>query len=214
MKLKIAIFLSSLYTASTAHADNFYVLGSVGQSEFKDSRHAADNALAGSAGLTIDGAAGLPSNFDNTDTGYKLQLGYSINSNLAVEGGYVNLGEQNYRVNFTTGEGRARVDDRGWNLDAVGILPVDGAFSVFGKVGVIDAKVNYHLAGEDAGGAIVDSREKYKWSPNFGVGAAYAINDAAAVRLELERFADLGKQSTTGEQNVDLASLGISYRFN
>jgi hypothetical protein len=32
--------------------------------------------------------------------------------------------------------------------------------------------------------------------------------------LELERFADLGKNDTTGEQNVDLVSLGVSYRFN
>lgn len=214
MKLKIAIILSSLYATTGVHADDFYVVGSVGQSEFKDDRHSANHALTGSAGLTVDGAAGIPSNFDNTDTGYKLQLGYSINPNFAVEGGYVNLGERNYRATFSTGQASARVDERGWNLDAVGILPVNDALSVFGKVGAIDAKVNYHLSGEDGGGDIADSREAYKWSPTFGVGANYAINDAVGVRLELERFADLGKASTTGEQNVDLASVGISYRFN
>lgn len=213
MKIKIAIFLSSLYSASAVHADNFYAVGAIGQSQFKGSRDAADHVLAANAGQTVDGAAGVPSSIDNVDTGYKLQFGYSINPSLAIEGGYVNLGEQTYRVNFSTGEGRTRVDDRGWNIDAVGIVPVTEAFSVFGKLGVIDAKTNYHLSGDDAGGAIVDNREKYKWSPNFGVGASYAINDAVGLRLELERFADLGKQSTTGEQNVDLLSLGATYHF-
>lgn len=214
MKLKIALILSSLYAATGVHADDFYVVGSVGQSQYKDSGNAADHALAGSAGLTADGAAGVPSNFDNTDTGYKLQLGYSINPNFAIEGGYVNLGETNYRAAFSTGEGRARVEDSGWNVDAVGILPVSNTVSVFGKVGAIDAKSNYRLLGQDVNGGIADSHETYKWSPTFGVGANYAVNDTVGVRLELERFADLGKQSTTGEQNVDLASLGISYRFN
>ncbi|MDB6060664.1 MAG: ompA-like transrane domain protein [Verrucomicrobiaceae bacterium] len=214
MKIKFAIFLSSLYAATGVHANNFYTVGAVGQSHFKNAKSAADDALETDSGLTADGAAGVPGNFDNNDTGYKLQLGYAFNPNFAVEGGYVNLGEQNYRVDFSTGEGNAHVDGRGWNIDALGIIPVNGEFSVFGKIGAIDAKVNYHLSGEDADGAISDSREKYKWAPNYGVGASYAMNDETAVRLELERFADIGKKSTTGEQNVDLVSVGVSYSFN
>jgi len=214
MKLKLFLLISSFYAASATHADDFYLLGAVGQSHFADGKSAANHALTNTANLTEDGTAGSSSGFENNGVGYKMQLGYQFNQNFAIEGGYVDLGQQDYRVNFASGDGNARVRDRGLNIDALGILPVSGPFSVFGKLGAIEAKTTYRVNGADAGGDISDGHEKYKVSPNFGVGGMYSFNDTAAVRLELERFADLGKNDTTGEQNVDLVSLGVSYRFN
>lgn len=214
MKIKHAFFISSIYAASTVHADGFYALGAVGQSRYNSSHDAADHALAADADLTADGTAGVPSRFDNLDTGYKAQIGYSFNQNFSVEGGYVDLGKQHYDVDFSSGTGRGSFGASGWNIDAVGTVPVAGALSVFGKAGVIDAKTKYHLDGTDAGGDIVDNRENYKWSPNFGIGASYAVANNTDVRFEVERFADIGKKNTTGEQNVDLVSLGAAYHFN
>lgn len=208
MKFKSFIFVSSLYAASITHADNFYVLGAAGQSHFENSKNAADDAVS------ANDSGGVPYDFKNNNLGYKLQLGYQVNPNFAVEGGYVDLGQQNYHVAYDTGDAKAKVRSRGLNVDTLGILPVNSEFSVFGKLGVIDAKTRYHIDGSDDDGEFADSREKYRWSPNFGVGANYAVNDETSLRLELERFEDIGSKSTTGEQNVDLVSLGVSYRFN
>lgn len=214
MKIKFVIFISSLYAASAGHADGFYAVGAVGQSRFDSGHGAANRSLEGDANLTADGIPGTPTRFDNLDTGYKAQLGYAFNPNFAVEGGYVDLGKQHYDVGFSTGEGRGSFAASGWNIDAVGTVPVVGALSVFGKVGVIDAKVKSHLEGADAGGGIVDNHERHTLSPNIGIGASYAVADNASVRMEVERFADVGKEYSTGQQNVDLLSLGLAYRFN
>lgn len=238
MNIKSIALLSSMmavtytYTdssyADSGAAENFYVLGSLGQSRFGSGSSVSEGALANSARLSADDSIGTASRFDSRDLGYKLQVGYNVNQNFAVEGGYVDLGQQNYHVAFAAGgntesasagstergSGRAKTSDNGLNIAALGILPIEGPFSVFGKVGVIDAKVDYHLSASDAGGAFADSHEKIKVSPEFGVGALYSLNDVADLRMEMERFADLGKKSTTGENNVDLLSLGVSYRFN
>ena len=214
MNIKSIALLSSMMAAGYTQAENFYVLGALGQSRFSSGGSATEGALARDANLTADGSAGVASRFDDKDLGYKLQFGYSFNQNFAVEGGYVDFGQQNYRVNFSSGDGHGKIGADCLDVAALGIVPVDGPFSVFGKVGVIDAKVDYHLAGADAGGSFADSHEKIKLSPDFGVGAMYSLNDVAALRMEVERFADLGKKSTTGESNVDLMTLGVSYRFN
>lgn len=208
MKFKSFIFISSLYAASTVHAGSFYALGAAGQSHFENSKTAADDAAA------ANNPGGVSHDFDNNALGYKLQAGYQFTPNFALEGGYVDLGQQNYHVAYDTGWAKAKVDPRGFNIDALGILPVNDSLSVFGKAGAIEAKTRYHIEGADADGGFADGRDKYRVSPNFGVGAEYAVNDAAAVRLELERFEDLGSKNTTGEQNVDLVSLGVSYHFN
>jgi OOP family OmpA-OmpF porin len=214
MNIKYLALLSSMMAVSYTQAENFYVLGSVGQSRFGSGSGASEGALTSSAHLTVDDNPGSASRFDSRDLGYKLQFGYNFNQNFAVEGGYVDLGQQNYHVNFDSGSGHAKTSDNGLNIAALGIIPVEGPFSVFGKVGVIDAKVDYHLSGSDAGGSFADAHEKIKFSPEYGVGVMYSLNDVADLRVEAERFADLGKKSTTGENNVDLLSLGVSYRFN
>ena len=214
MKIKFVIFMSSLYAASVGHAEGFYAVGSVGQSRFDSSHHAAKQALDSNADQTVDGVRGEPSRFDNLDTGAKAQLGYAINQNFAVEGGYVDLGKQHYDVNYTTGAGHGSVGATGWNLDAVGTLPITQELSVFGKVGAIDADVKSHIRGSDLGGTMVDSHESHQWSPNFGVGASYAVADNVSTRLEVERFANVGEAHSTGRQDIDLVSVGMAYRFN
>ena len=214
MNIKSIALLSSMMAVSYVHADNLYVLGALGQSRFSSSGGSPQGVLATNANLTAGGMAGSAARFDDKDFGYKLQIGYSFNQNFAVEGGYVDLGQQNYHVNFSSGSGQAKSDDNGLNVAALGIVPIDGAFSLFGKVGVIDAKVDYHLSGSNAGGSFADSHENIKFSPEFGVGAMYSLNGVADVRLEAERFADIGKKSTTGESDVNLLSLGLAYRFN
>jgi OOP family OmpA-OmpF porin len=212
MGIKPLVLVSSIATVTSAYAGNVYVLGAAGQSHFKQGMGDPDRALEYSANLTADGAPGSASHFDNDPIGYKLQIGYSFTPNFAVEGGYADLGEQRYHVDFTTGEGRVKVRDYGWDMAALAIAPIRGPFSVFGKVGVIEATVKNHLAGADAGGSFSNAHSYTHMRPLYGIGGMYAVNDNASVRLEAERYDDLGNHKT-GASNVDLISLGAAYKF-
>lgn len=212
MKLKhiAAAGILSLAMAS-AFAGDWYVVGSIGQSTDKtDSKGDIDDALV-SAGVT-----GLSSSFDDKDTGYKLQLGYQLTPNFAIEGGYVDLGKFKYSASFTgpsAGTGSAEAKASGLNIAAVGIAPINDQFSVFGKFGFINAKVEISATATGSGTSASGSESATKMKANFGIGAAYNFDKAWGLRAEWERFNNLGDKNKTGESDVDMLSVGVVFNF-
>ena len=186
----------------------WYGVGSVGRSRLDDSsKNNVDSAL------TTGGVTGLSSSMDDHDTAYKLQLGYKFTPNWAVEGGYVDLGKFDYRANFTGGSANGQAKANGWNIAGVGTYPINEQFSVFGKLGMIDARVKENVSASGAGGTVGGNESATKWKANFGVGATYNVARNWGLRAELERFDKLGDNSNTGESNVNLLSLGVAYSF-
>jgi opacity protein-like surface antigen len=51
------------------------------------------------------------------------------------------------------------------------------------------------------------------FDPMFGIGGAYNVTDKLAVRIEYEKFLDVGDESTTGQSDVDLLSASLVFRF-
>lgn len=199
--------------AATVHAENsWYVLGSMGQSKFDESKSDADRSVS-DTNISV-----ASSSLDNTDSAYKLQAGYQFTPNFAIEGGYVDLGELNYTASLNdilfAYKAKVKVDAKGWNIDAVGILPLNKYLSLFAKAGVIDANVknktvvSYNYIGETS-----DTESSTDIKPLFGIGASYSFNDNIAARIEVERYRNLGDKNTTGEGDVDLYSAGIAYKF-
>jgi OOP family OmpA-OmpF porin len=206
-----AAFCSLLVVGSAAHAEGAYVLGSFGQSRFHDDISKSDKDA-----LYTDLIEFAPdsSSQDEKDTAYKLQVGYQFSENFAVEGGYVDLGQQDYKAVYTDiAEGKIKTSAKGWNIDAVLILPVNAGVSLFAKVGVISAKVEQKIslsAFDETDSVTFDDT---KVSPTFGIGVAYNFYQGWSARAELERFSKLGDEDETGESDVDLYSLGLSYQF-
>lgn len=203
----IAISLFAASVCTPAFAGDVYVLGSVGQSSFSDDKSTVDDALR-SVGVT-----NLSSSLDKSDTGYKLQVGYQFTPNLAIEGGYVNLGKEKYSATFTGGTASADAKASGWNIDALGIWPVNDSFSVFGKIGLIDAKVELNATATGPGGSASASVSSTDWKSTWGVGASYNINKTVGLRAEYEQFVKLGNTDTTGESTVSLLSVGVVVHF-
>lgn len=205
----VAISVLAASLCAPAFAGDMYVLASAGRSSFSDSgdKNTIDSALI-SLGVT-----NLSSSLDKSDTGYKLQVGYQFTPYVAVEGGYVDLGKEKYSATFTGGTASATGKATGWNIDAVGILPINDSFSVFGKLGLIDAKVDLSATATGPGGAATASVSSTDWKGTWGVGAGYNINKTVGLRAEYERFAKLGNNDKTGESNVDLLSVGVVVRF-
>lgn len=207
---KYLIACACVFTAAAHAENNWYVLGSLGQSKFDASKSDLDSALR-DEGLVV-----YSSTLDETDTGYKLQIGYQFTPNFAVEGGYIDLGKLSYSANVlgiipvTAG---AKVEASGWNIDALGILPLGNGFSLFAKAGLIDAKVKFSVSASSAFSSASSSDSSTDIKPLFGVGASYSINNQLIVRTEYERYKNLGDKDTTGEGDVDLFSAGIAYKF-
>lgn len=210
---KKKIMLAALLAAATQTvlaadpSSGMYVLGSVGKSKVSIDTASFDSDL------TAAGATGVSSTTDEKDTGYKLQLGYQYNRNLAVEGGYVDLGKFKYNATFTGGVASAEVKAKGWNIDVVGIAPLNDAFSLLGKIGLIRAKVDATVAATGPGGSASGSDSATKWKTTFGFGVSYNLTKTVAIRGEFERFLKLGDNNTTGEGDVDLYSVGIVAKF-
>lgn len=204
-----------------ASAGDFYVAGSVGQSDIGLDRQKIQGGLDGI--LINKGATALSSSssLSNTDTGYKLQLGYRFNENFAVEGGYVDLGKAKYSQSSTATQGTAsaagNVAVDGLVVSAVGILPVAKDVDLFGKLGMFvgQAKASLPWSATLTGGASGSGQlggTKSQAVPTYGIGASYAVNKQVSVRAEYEWF-NLQGIALTGNPTATLFSVGAVYKF-
>jgi OOP family OmpA-OmpF porin len=195
--------------AVSAYADGWYAVGAVGQAKMKDTgQQAMDQSL-------IDiGATGLVSKVDaNYNTAYKLQLGYRVSPYAAIEAGYVDLGKYTYQATFVGGDAYAESRASGLTLALVGSCPIGERFSVFAKVGAINAKTSNKSTLEGIPNYTGTTADSTDMKANFGVGASYNFSKSFGVRVEWERFNKLGNNNTTGESNVDLMTIGLIDNF-
>jgi opacity protein-like surface antigen len=58
-----------------------------------------------------------------------------------------------------------------------------------------------------------DSESANSVDPLIGIGAAWHVGSRATVRAEYTRFANVGDKDKTGETNIDLFNLGVTYSF-
>ncbi len=203
------LVLIALLVSSPAFAGDIYVAGSIGQSDFGSSSD-KDNIDRTFASL---GLPPISSTLDTKGTGIKLQLGYQFNPNFAVEGGYVDLGKTSYSANVRGGNINISIKASGFNVAAVGIVPINESFSLFGKIGAINGKVEPSVSASGVGGSAVVSTSSTNWSANYGFGGVFHVSKQLGIRLEYERFSDLGDETTTVKGDVDLLSAGLMFKF-
>jgi len=203
--LTAALLLS---TTLSAHAADWYVLGAVSQSQVKLDKGALDNTLS------INGASGINSDQSGTHGQWRLQLGYQFTPNLAVEGGYIDLGKANYDATFSGGNASAEWKSGGVDLALVGSLPLSNKFTMLGKLGAISTKTTTSWRSAGITGLPSGDESKSETKPFVGVGASYALMPKSDLRLEYEHFSDIGDAHLTGNADVNTVSLGMSYHFD
>jgi len=206
-KLAIMVLLAATASAS-AFAGDLYVVASIGRSDFDMQKSDIDDAIR-AAGVT-----GINSSFDQYDTAYKVQVGYQFTEYFALEGGYVDLGKSKYSGSFSGGNGHGDIKASGANIVAVGILPLNESFSVFGKLGLINAKVDSTVSVSGPGGSASASTSSTKGRANWGFGATCHLSRQFAVRIEYEQFNKLGDDNTAPKKfDAMLVSAGAVYKF-
>lgn len=218
MKIKqTAFILATLFAGLAASAQaadtGFYGVFSAGQSQ-SDRKGEADRALTGA------GATAFASSIDDTDTAWKIQAGYRFNKNLAIEGGYVKLGEFAYRAAIAAPvaeTGVVTLDVDGWNLDVVGRLPFNDSFTGFAKAGAFVYNLDYQCTGTVYCGTA--SRSASGTSFHYGLGVDYTFSKNWFARAEYEVFTKVGDSMSangatgTTQEDVRLGSVGIGYQF-
>ena len=212
MRSRAVVLATLALGAASVHAaswtDNWYVLGSVSHSSTSLDKGGLNTKLQSAGATGVSSADSGTGNYQ-----WRLQLGYRFNDWLALEGGYIDLGKAKYNATYAGGSAAAKWKAGGPDLAVLGILPVNDSFSLFGKLGVIDAKTKTKIAATGAAAAVSGKPSDTHAEPIYGLGAMYKLTDNAGLRLEYERVNNVGDSVKTGKADVDVVSLGLSYQF-
>ena len=206
-----SLMLAALYAATGSNAfAQWYAGGNVGQSRVSYSSSQLVTDLA-AAGITGTGSV------SNTDIGGKAFLGYRFNENLALEGGYFNMGRFTVNGSYTApapaGTFAERLKSQGGNVDVVGLYTMGNTgFALLGRLG----GAYYHLESDTTvtGGRFVafGNATSNKFVPEAGIGVQYDFTKIVSGRLEMQRYFKVGN-SNTGSGDVDYYSAGMLVRF-
>lgn len=208
MKLQYLAPLAALALATpTAFADGFYGLGQITHSSTSlDASH-----FDGS--LTANGATGLSSSSAGNGTQWRLQGGYRINPNLAVEAGYIDFGKTAYNAGYAGGSAQGSVKAGGLDAAALFILPLNHGFAVFGKAGLVAANVKSELSAGATASAAGGSASAKVVRPLFGAGLTYKLTENVDLRADFDHVDGLGQSDKTGKIGANMFSLGAAYNF-
>ncbi len=169
------------------------------------------NASRVTEGL-LPGVSALTTTTDKKDTAYKLFGGYQFNRNIALEGGYFNLGKQSFTANTSpagTLAGETKV--HGVNLDLVGTMPLTQRFSAQARIGAQHAWSRSNFSGTGAASAVPTSSKNNDTNLKVGLGVQYEITPAVWVRADVDRYRI--KDAVGSHNNVTVASMSLVIPF-
>ena len=120
------------------------------------------------------------SGIDESDTGFKIFGGYTFTENWGVEVSYFDFGE----ASVSAGNSSASVGITGLSASAVGRLPVNDMFAVYGKLGFAsyDVDLDFNNVPGFGSGHLSDSDSDLI----YGVGGALSFGGNFEARLEYE----------------------------
>ena len=222
-----AIALAALAAPAFADSPRWYAGISGGQSTTSD-----ELVRNRESTLVNVVAASVRSDFDSHDNAWKVFGGLRFSDMLAVEINYANLGRHHLTTGFVGGDpalpGSINIGRKisGFGADAVLSAPLGERFAVFGRVGAFRSKLEADAALDGSvvftNGAPGDRQRSVTQNETvvkFGIGGDWWFTRNAALRLEWERYHDIGKAfaiggtGTTGEADTDVVSLGVMMRF-
>ena len=214
--MKIGLWMSSIVCAhvlaAAAHAQQYayrgaYAGGAVGPSTMSFEGDSLAVASATASSLSTE----------QKSTAFKGYGGYRFNPNFAAEGGFVSFGK--FRATRTVtapaaGTARSDLTVIGAYANAVGIAPVSEHFELFGKLGFI---VTGTVADRSSTGAVAlvgDSTASHvERNLHLGAGAEVRFTRKLGMRVEYEKAFGVGDAKTTGEGDIGVFFLGLTYRF-
>ncbi len=205
--------------AQPASAQSSWYLGaSAGQSRVDASSGEIESGFLIDDSFTASGTT-----LDKSDTGWKAYAGWRFNRFFGAEAGYADLGKASFNTTIVSAPVgtvpappfaiHATAEARGVFLSALAHWPFADRFSVFAKAGVFRSEAKFTEV-IPATGVTRVSRTERRTEANYGAGLQWQLLPAVALRLEWERFKDVG-QGIGGREgrDVDFASAGLMVSF-
>jgi OmpA-OmpF porin, OOP family len=124
-------------------------------------------------------------NCSAADTGAKINVGYTFNEIFSTELGYTSFG-----TIFDSNDNSfaASQDASAITLSALGYLPINEMFSVYGRLGY--ARYNTNASGSVQGVAVRDQSGN---TPLWGVGAKVDFSSQFSMRLEFQDYSNISR---------------------
>jgi OOP family OmpA-OmpF porin len=203
-----------------AEAENGLYFGlAAGQSGYDAEAADLDDIVLGafeSQGLFVVEAE---SSLDDSDSAFAGLIGYRFGRHFAVEAAYYDLGALSYEADGLVSDGFFLYDatfdldisPSGPALSALGIVPLSDSWEIYGRAGMFFADLDIDVGASIGGGAGSASDSASSQDALVGLGAAFRASERWTVRLEYQRFLDVGDEEDTGESDVDLVNLGFTF---
>lgn len=206
MKRTIAALAIGLAIAAPAGAQNLYAVGGLGMSRTEIDKAGIDADIAAIVGAPVS------SSVDTSGTSWRAGIGYQAHRNIAIEGGWVDLGKSTYTA--TAPGVTAGATFKAAGPYAAVLLQAHPASYLTGflKVGISYPKVRAEATATGPGGSASASASSTSLAPTYGAGLMLNLTKTVGVRLEAERFHKVGG-TDTGEANVDVATMSLQVRF-
>lgn len=230
--IAVAWLLAGVTGSATAAELGAYAGFSYAQSD-KD----ADSAVFATEARNIYNAISFTpqtttATFDKEDSTYGFVVGYRLLEHLAIEGGYIDLGDVKYRdrsagVFVTPGQDGEpdliepasliqNIDSStsGIALSALGILPLSYRWEIYARAGLLlaSSEENVFLADEAGGSARLQGTKSHV-DLLAGLGTSLSFLDVYTLRFEYQRVFDAGDDETLSPADLDLLTVGITVRF-
>ena len=161
--------------------------------------------------------------FDAKDSSYGFVVGWRLSEHIALEGGYMDLGDVSYRDRSTglfdntpPAENWAQnveTSTSGITFSALGILPLSYRWEVFLRGGVMISNSEESVFITDGVGSEKLRATQSGFDLFAGAGVSFSIAEIYNLRLEYGRVFDAGDDSTLDEADVDMATLNVTVSF-
>jgi hypothetical protein len=168
--------------------------------------------------------------FDTEDSSYGFVVGWRLSEHLALEGGYMDLGDVSYREHSDgqflspadppdpprAGTLQQNIDSgtSGIQFSALGILPLSYRWEVFARGGVlISSNVESLFIANDVGSTASSRATKSGFDLLAGAGIGFSLAEIYNLRLEYVRVFDAGEKDTLAEADVDMTMLNVTVSF-
>lgn len=166
--------------------------------------------------LLVDGSVISSENIDDSDTALSFIMGYEFSRAVALEIGYIDLGEAGVKgvsdgtgAFWTAGSASIQQESTALFIDVLGIYAINRRFQLLGKVGFYDVDQDFKVIGSTGSGKSSDSNSDLL----VGVGAAYNFTPDFSLRLDWTRYKHVGKDLFT-EGDIDVLGLVLILDFD
>jgi len=158
---------------------------------------------------------------DSKDSSYGFVVGWRLTEHIALEGGYLDLGDVVYK-DRSAGVFANTVQNWGQNIEtstsgialsALAIVPLSYRWEVFARGGAL-------ISNSEESVFITDGNQSQKLRANqsgfdlfAGAGVSFSLAEIYNVRLEYGRVFDAGDSDLVDEADVDMITLNVTVSF-